>query len=147
MLTVLMNDYLLEWKKRIEFVEARILRKGKSDAPLDVAIVEGAITADEQAEKLKKIRARSKKLVVIGSCGCSGMPSALRNDFDQETAQEIEFLLDRFKYADKVRTVEEVVPVDAKVPGCPMSTQLFLETLNQIFIEFGFDPVEIKSTV
>ena len=143
MMTVLMDDYLSQWKERIEFVEARVLRKGKTDEPLDVAFVEGAITADEQAEKLKKLRARTKKLIAIGSCACTGAPSALRNEFDLKRQEEIEFILDRFKYVEKVRKIEDIVSIDGKVVGCPMNTKLFLETLNSLFIESGLTTVDI----
>lgn len=142
--TELLNDYFFDWKERINFVEARVLRKEKSDQMLDVALVEGAIIADEQAEELKKIRERSKKLIAIGSCACTGMPSALRNDFDDEKKEEIEFLLDRFKYADKVRKLSDIVQVDGQVVGCPMVVSVFLKALNDLFVEAGFEPVPIK---
>ncbi len=142
--TELLNDYFFEWRERIDFVEARILRKSKTDARLDVALVEGAIIADEQANELRAIRERSTKLVAFGACACTGMPSAIRNDFDDERKEEIQFILDRFKYADKVRKLSDVVKVDATIPGCPMIVPTFLETLNGIFTEFGFEPVPIK---
>ncbi len=145
MITVLMNDYLLEWKKRIEFVEARVLRKhAPENAQLDVAFVEGAIAAEKQAKKLKSIRKRSKKLIALGSCACTGMPSALRNDFDEKTNKEIEMVLNRFEYADKVQKIADVVDIDGMIPGCPMNTNLFLKTLNDVFEEFGHEPVELK---
>jgi len=143
MFTILMSKYFFEWKKRIEFVEARVLKKRKSDGPLDIAIVEGAITAEEQAERLRKIRARAKKLVAIGSCACTGLPSAQRNSFDEKTEEEISVILDRFKYAGKVRKLAEVVPIDASVPGCPMNTDLFLKALNDLFVAFGHEPVDL----
>jgi len=143
MITVLMNDYLIEWKKRIDFVEGRVLRKKKSNNGLDVAFVEGAIVAKEQEEKIKKLRERTKILVAIGSCACTGMPAGMRNNFNEEANKEIEFIKNRFQYTDKVKRVEDVVKVDAKVPGCPMNTKLFLKTLNKVFVDFGHEPVEL----
>lgn len=143
MITVLMNKYFFEWKKRIEFVEARVFKKKKSNEPLDVAIVEGAITAEEQAIKLRSIRARAKKLVAIGSCACTGMPSAQRNSFDDKTTAEISVVLNRFQYADKVRKISDIVEVDASVPGCPMNTDLFLKALNELFVAFGHEAVKL----
>lgn len=144
MITVLMSKYFFEWKKRIDFVDARVLRKSGYDGPLDVALVEGAITAQEQVEKLKKIRERAKKLITIGSCACTGTPSALRNDFDPARKKEIEFILERFKYAEKVHKIADIVPVDGQVVGCPMDTNTFLKALNDIFVEFGHEPINIE---
>ncbi|HDM89629.1 MAG TPA: hypothetical protein ENG67_00280, partial [candidate division WOR-3 bacterium] len=42
-------------------------RANFEDEPLDVAFVEGSITTEEQLEKLKKIREKSKIVVAIGT--------------------------------------------------------------------------------
>jgi len=134
--TELLNDYWKDWKDKIEFVHALILQKRNELKNIDVSFVEGAITSRTQEVKLKEIRANSKKLVAIGACACSGMPSAQRNTFDEETNKEIQNLLIRFKYTDKVRRLKDVVQVDAEVNGCPMVEQLFLKLLNELINEF-----------
>lgn len=144
MITVLMDDYFFEWQERIEWVEGRAIGKKKTNEPLDVAFIEGAIIHDEQAEKLKAIRARAKMLVAIGSCACVGKPSDMRNEFDENRKKEIAHIIDRFKYAEKVKRPDEIVTIDAKIPGCPMAEPLFLKTLNDVFVKFGHTPVEIK---
>lgn len=137
MMTELMNDHWQEWVRVINFVDAKILKsKNNKTTPLDVAFIEGAIASDKQADEVKAIRARSKKVVAIGACACTGMPSSQRNAFDEKTRQEIQFLVDRFKLADRVRKLEEVIPVDAKVPGCPMNTDVFLKVLEDELKEF-----------
>lgn len=144
MFTILLGKYFFEWKKRIDFVEARMLRRNRTASQFDVAFVEGAITADEQIQRLKKIRSMSKLIVAIGSCACTGMPAAIRNDFSSKQKQEIEFILDRFQYADKVRKIDEIVKVDKYIPGCPMNTDVFLKSLNEIFVQFGLTPVDLN---
>lgn len=137
MFTELLNDHWREWKKLIDFKSALVLQRKEDFSDLDVAFVEGAITSDEQAEKLQKIRAISKKLVAIGQCACSGMPSAQRNSFSPEQKAEIEALLTQFKYAPVVKKVSDVVTVDASVNGCPMNEAKFLEVLSAALVEFG----------
>ncbi|OGK55930.1 hypothetical protein A3J15_02730 [Candidatus Roizmanbacteria bacterium RIFCSPLOWO2_02_FULL_38_10] len=144
MFTILLDKYFFEWRERMEFVEARILRRSRTGSAFDVAFVEGAITADSQIQRLKKIRDMSKVLVAIGSCACTGMPAAIRNDFTTEQKQEIEFILDRFQYSDRVRKIDEIVKVDKYIPGCPMSTDAFLLALNELFVQFGHPPVDLK---
>ena len=134
--TELLNDYWENWKDKIEIVNALILQKRSTLKDLDIAFVEGAITADTQEKKLKEIRQNSKKLVAIGSCACTGMPSAHRNAFDEATNEEIKNLLIRFIYADKVKRVKDVVTIDAEVNGCPMVEQMFLKVLNGLISEF-----------
>ncbi len=133
----LMNDHLDEWRKLIEFRHARVLKKNNTLSDIDVAFVEGAITNDKDANYLKEIRENSKKLIAIGACAVTGMPAAQRNNFDQETKNEIQFLIKRFDQADRVRKVSEVVKVDGEIPGCPMEEPIFLSALQGCLKEFG----------
>ena len=133
----LMNDNFFKWKDLLDIRYARVLKKDNKLDGIDVAFVEGAITNDEDAKKLRSIRKHSKKIVAIGSCAVNGMPAGQRNMFDEETKKEIEFLLIRFKQADKVRMVKDVVPIDDEVPGCPMQEEAFLHILDKYLKEFG----------
>lgn len=133
----LMNDNFFKWKDLIEIRHARVLKRDNKLTGIDVAFVEGAITNDSDAAKLRSIRKNCKKLVTIGSCAIIGMPAAQRNTFDDETKKEIEFLLTRFRQADKVRTVKEIVQVDDEVNGCPMQESIFLSMLDKYLKEFG----------
>lgn len=136
MFTELLNDYWKEWKDKIEFVNALILQKRNELRNLDVSFVEGAITSAKQEDKLKEIRRNSKKLVAIGACACTGMPSAQRNAFDDVSNAEIQNLLIRFQYADKVKRLKDIVQVDAEVNGCPMVEQVFLQVIDKYLKEF-----------
>ncbi len=135
-LTELLNDHFEEWSKVIDFQHVRVLKSKNKLEGLDVAFIEGAIATDKDAEKLKEIRKNCIKLVAVGSCAINGMPSAQRNNFNNEQKKEIEFLIERFNLAKKVSKVEEIVKVDDKVPGCPMSEQAFLDVVNKTLKEF-----------
>jgi coenzyme F420-reducing hydrogenase gamma subunit len=134
--TELLNDHYLKWKKLIDFQSILIMQRKEVLEDLDVAFVEGAITSKEQEEKLKTIRGASKKLVAIGSCACSGLPAGQRNDFDPSKKAEIEFLLTRFSYAQRVQKLSDIVVVDDQVSGCPMSEESFLAILDKYLKEF-----------
>ncbi|MFH1290002.1 MAG: hypothetical protein ABIH92_01195 [Nanoarchaeota archaeon] len=135
--TEMLNDHFEEWSKVIDFQYVRVLRSKNKLEGLDVAFVEGAIASAREKKKLLEIRKNCKKLVAIGSCACTGGPSAQRNTFSKELEKEIEFLLRKFHQADKVHKLEDLVKVDAKVPGCPMGEETFLKVLNQMLGEFG----------
>jgi coenzyme F420-reducing hydrogenase gamma subunit len=134
--TELMNTHWREWRESLEFVHAKTIQSKNELREMDVAFVEGAISSNVQEEKLKKIRALSKKIVAIGACACTGLPATQRNTFDGPTKGEINDLLIHFNHADRVRTIADVVPVDAKVHGCPMTEQQFLMILNKYLKEF-----------
>lgn len=130
--TELLNTYWKSWKDRVEFVHARVLKKSPEVIPeMDIAFVEGAITADSQELKLKDIRQKAKKLVAIGSCAVIGSPSKQRNFFNRSQLEEIKPILERFKYKEKVLKLSDVVKVDQVVPGCPMDEKVFLQIMNK----------------
>lgn len=133
--TELLNEHYKEWKDKIQFCSALFLKKKSEIRNLDVAFVEGAITSADQEEKLKKIRKATKKLVAVGACACVGMPGGQRNLFDDKTKEEIKNILIRFRYADKVKRLSEVVTVDDQVPGCPMDEDIFLKVINNYLEE------------
>lgn len=133
--TELMNDHWQEWKKIFEFRHAKVLKSNNIMGPFDIAFIEGALASPEHIEKLKDIRSRSKKLVAIGACAITGLPAGQRKNFTDEQKASIQFLVDRFGALPEVKTVEEVVAVDAKIPGCPMDTKKFLEAVNALVAE------------
>jgi sulfhydrogenase subunit delta len=133
----MMNDKFFEWKNLLDIRAARVLKKNNVYTDIDVAFVEGAITTDSDAEKVRKIRQNSKRVVAIGSCAINGMPAAQRNAFNPELKKEIEFLIERFNQAEKVRTVKDIIKVDDVVEGCPMTEEAFTHILNKYLVEFG----------
>ncbi len=137
MMTELLNEHFFEWKKILDIRHAKVLQTKNVLDELDVAFVEGAISSESQAEKLRQIRGVSKMLVAIGSCAVTGFPSAQRNLFDDTTKAEIQHILEKFNYAEKVMKLNEVVQVDAIVPGCPMDTDTFMAVLAQALEKFN----------
>ncbi|MCX8179416.1 MAG: hypothetical protein N3E38_01600 [Candidatus Aenigmarchaeota archaeon] len=133
----LMNANYKKWVELMDFRYIRILKSENRIDDLDIAFIEGAISNYKEEEMIKEIRKNCKKLVAIGSCACNGTPSNQRNFFDEETRGEIQIILDRFGHREKVSPISEIVPVDDFIPGCPMSEDVFLQKLNQYFVEFG----------
>lgn len=130
--TELLNDHLDEWKKVVEFRHVRALKTKNELKDLDVAFVEGAISSDKQAEEVKEIRDNSKYVVAIGSCACTGLPSASRNEFTpDDITKRINRYMQDFNYSQKVRKLDEVIKVDDMVAGCPMSVEIFMQTLTK----------------
>lgn len=134
--TELMNDRWETWKELVEFKHARVLQSKNVMEDIDVSFVEGAIANKKNREEILEIRKNSKKVVAIGSCACTGIPSNHRNQFDDETKASIQYLLDRYGYEKEVLPIDKIVEVDDKVPGCPMVEASFLKVLDKYLKEF-----------
>ncbi len=138
--TELLNDHFSKWREVLEFRHARVLQNKNVLEDIDVAFVEGAIGSTEEEEMVKKIRATAKRVVAIGSCAVTGLPSGQRNQFDEDTQASIQYLLDRFGQSKTVKSVKEIIAIDAQVPGCPMGEKKFLEVVDQYLKEFTILP-------
>lgn len=137
--TEILNDYWDKLKDIVEIKYARVLRNKNDYTDLDIMFVEGAISNPRAEEELKKIRENCKKLIAVGACACTGMPSGQRNTFDERRKREIEPIVRAFDYSKDVKPVHDVVKVDDTVPGCPMLESSFLNVLKKSFAEFGIN--------
>jgi sulfhydrogenase subunit delta len=135
----LLNDHWLEWKKVIDITNARVLRTKNKMENFDIAFIEGAIASEKHVKLLKEVRGLTKKLVAVGACAVTGMPSAQRNIFNPAQQAAIKELLDKFAALPKVLKVSEVVKVDAEVPGCPMDPKDFVEKATALITQLRSD--------
>lgn len=138
-LVELLNKNYFKWKNQIDFRYAKFLKSKNVLDEMDVAFIEGAISNDKEKERLNDIRGKCKYLVAVGSCACTGFPSAQRNNFDEEQKKEIAPHLEKWNLYEKVLRVDEIVKVDEKVDGCPMFEAIFLKVLNKYMVECGVE--------
>jgi coenzyme F420-reducing hydrogenase gamma subunit len=99
--------------------------------PYDVSLVEGSITTEEDAERIKQVRQESKHLVTIGACATSGGIQALRNFADVG-----EFTSAVYAHPEYISTLERSTPISAHVTvdfelrGCPIDRTQLLEVVG-----------------
>lgn len=86
----------------------------------DIALIEGAITRNDEVRRLQEIRARARILVALGACACYGGVARLKNAYPLEEVNR-EVYGSHPKETLPTRSVKEVVPVDLEIPGCPVS--------------------------
>jgi NAD-reducing hydrogenase small subunit len=125
-----MDDRLIALADAIELVYSPLVDTKEFPPDVDVTIVEGAVSTDEDIEKIRDIRSRTKLLLALGDCAVTGNVPSMRNPFGVdrivkrayfENAQLKQQLptLHLPKLLDRERPVHEVVKVDVFVPGCP----------------------------
>ena len=137
-----MDERLVELSAQFELVYSPLVDHKTFPAHVDIALIEGSVSTDEDEHKIKKIRARTGTLVSLGDCAVTGNVPAMRNPFSldsvfdrayretatiapQKPTELLPVLLPR------VRPVHEVVPVDVCVPGCPPSA----DTIYAVLVE------------
>src|SRR5512133_1951300 len=76
------EDELLRLAGAVELAHFTVATSADAPGPYVLALVEGSITTPEDAERIQRVRAISRRLVTIGACATSGGIQALRNFAD-----------------------------------------------------------------
>ena len=113
------EETLADFLRAIEIVNFREISSAGSEA-YEVALIDGAISRQDEVERIKKIRKQARYLVSIGSCSCFGGVNRLKNAHDLDQANQ-EVYGDTPQDTQRVQSVKDVVPVDMEIPGCPVS--------------------------
>jgi F420-non-reducing hydrogenase small subunit len=110
----------------------------------DVGMISGGVRNEKEKHVTEEMRKKCKTLIALGSCACFGGIPAMANMYPLEDlyekvyrdsvttvsadtpAENIPPLLDR------VYAVDEVVPVDLHIPGCPMNPDMIAEALTAL---------------
>jgi NAD-reducing hydrogenase small subunit len=138
-----MDERLLQIAGKIELVYSPVVDAKEFPDNVDLTLVEGAIANEEDLEKIKRVRAKSKLLVSLGDCAVTGNVPAMRNNFvledvlkrgyvDNATANKGAPTKEVPKLEPKVIPLHECVSVDLFVPGCPPSADLIYFVLSEV---------------
>ena len=90
--------------------------------PYQISLVEGSVTTQHDAERIRKIRKVSKLLITIGACATSGGIQALRNFKDVKEFVSLVYASPQYiETLDKSTSIASHVPVDYELHGCPIN--------------------------
>jgi len=138
-----MDERLVELSAQFELVYSPLVDTKTFPAHVDLTLVEGSVSSDEDEHKIKLIRAHTRTLVSLGDCAVTGNVPAMRNAFPVEAIFERAYRenadppgpypTERLpRLLKRVRPVHEVVPVDLHVPGCPPSADTIYTVLKEV---------------
>jgi coenzyme F420-reducing hydrogenase gamma subunit len=134
-LTVLnLEEELLDLLELVEVVEFRAAMSG-GGGPLDIAFVEGSISRPAEAERLRAIRERSRLLIALGACADTAGVNALVHCRDlDELRREVYGAQSPHLLTGPPQPLCAFVPVDGRLPGCPIDGREFLAVLQALIM-------------
>jgi sulfhydrogenase subunit delta len=119
----------------VEWREAKTSEESSSQ--LDIAIVEGSVTRDDDARRLKAIRDRADTLIALGACATLGGVNKLKNNFGTSDVKKTVYgdaadlpHLD----TSQVLALHEVVQVDHSVHGCPIEASELASVVKSLIV-------------
>ena len=110
---------------------------------VDVAVVEGAVSSQDDRELLQTARARSRYLIALGDCAVTGNVPSMRNGIsrrelldrvyvqgaDRSEGVPVDGVPPLLRQAEPLR---QTVKVDLHVPGCPPRPNAILTVLSEL---------------
>jgi NAD-reducing hydrogenase small subunit len=132
-----LDERLVELSEQFELVYSPLVDYKEFPEQVDITLIEGSVSSDEDLRKIRAVRAHTRILVSLGNV------PAMRNSIpvselldcvykgngllqEQVPAERLPSLLPR------VRPVHEVVNVDLFVPGCPPSADTIFTVISEL---------------
>jgi NAD-reducing hydrogenase small subunit len=124
------DEAILGVAARVDVVYGPLVDAQEFPKAVDVTLIEGAISSQEDLEKVNNIRKRSKLVVALGDCAVNGNVPAMRNQIVPRKLLE-RIYIEGAQEGKGIPTsgvpallrqavpVHQVVKVDLHVPGCP----------------------------
>jgi len=149
-----MDDRLVELVQRMDVVYSPLVDTKTLPDRVDVGILEGSISTDEDLHKAQAFREHCTLLISLGDCAVNGNVPAMRNQF------KLDAVMDR-AYRENVTThpviptvnvpvlfpvvrpIHACVPVDVFVPGCPPHADAIWYVLNELLEGRTPDPSRV----
>ena len=137
------DERLLALAEKAELVYSPLVDTKEFPESVDVALVEGAVSSEEDLEKIKRVRERTKILISLGDCAVTANVPGMRNPFGTQALNERAYLENVTlepgvpkeivpPLLPQARPIHEVVPVDVFVPGCPPSADVIWYCVNEL---------------
>lgn len=125
-----MDERILAVADKIELVYSPLVDNKEFPENVDLTIVEGAVSSEEDLHKIKHIRARTKLLLALGDCAVTSNVPGMRNYFSRDDLLRRAYVENATTnqgipnevipmLLPKTKPVHECVKVDIFVPGCP----------------------------
>jgi NAD-reducing hydrogenase small subunit len=138
-----MDAAIISLARKIDLVYGPLVDAQEFPAEVDVTLVEGAVSSQDDLTKLHKIRQRTRLLISLGDCAVTGNVPSMRNSVPVHKLLQRIYIegADEGKVipSDRVppllkqaRPLREFVKVDYSLPGCPTPSKTIFNFINDL---------------
>jgi NAD-reducing hydrogenase small subunit len=138
-----MDAGIIALLRKIDIVYGPLVDAHEFPEDVDVTLVEGAVSSQDDVAMIHRIRARTRTLVALGDCAVTSNVPSMRNGIPVHKLLHEIYVNgakeNRMVPTDRVpqllkqaRPVHEFTKVDVHVPGCPPSAKAIAGVLNDL---------------
>lgn len=128
-----MEDELLDLAAAVDIAYFLEATRAERPGPYDIALVEGSVSTEHEAERIVEIRSKAKILIALGTCATAGGVQALRNFTDAaQFATAVYAHPEYLHYLETSKAMSEYVKVDMELWGCPVNKSQVLEVITAL---------------
>jgi coenzyme F420-reducing hydrogenase gamma subunit len=125
------EDELLALADTVEIAHFLEASSAVVAGPYDVSIIEGSVTTAHDVERIREIRAQSRRVIAIGACATAGGIQALRNFADVEGFVSLVYASPEYiSTLDRSTPARDHIAVDFELQGCPPNKRQLLEVIG-----------------
>lgn len=138
-----MDAAIISLGRKIDLVYGPLVDAQEFPEGVDVTLVEGAVSSQDDLNKIQKVRQRTSILISMGDCAVTGNVPAMRNSIpvqkllqriyvdgaDEKKGVPSDRIPALLKHA---RPLREYVKVDISLPGCPPPSKAIFNVLNDL---------------
>jgi NAD-reducing hydrogenase small subunit len=131
-----MDERLLDLVALVDIVYSPLVDPKEFPQDVDITLVEGAVSSEEDLHKIKKIRERTKMLISLGDCAVTANVPGMRNPIGVKGIMERVSKGFQPAYVPVLLPaalpVHNIVKVDVFIPGCPPSADTIFSILTDL---------------
>src|SRR5271165_3619742 len=138
-----MDERLLTVAGLADLVYSPLVDAKEFPEDVDITLVEGAVSSEEDLHKIRTVRERTKTLVSLGDCAVTANVPGMRNPFSTKSVYDRAYrenvtldpgIPDQVvpRLLPQARPIHEFVPVDVFVPGCPPSADTIFYVVTEL---------------
>ena len=138
-----MDERLLAVADRIELVYSPLVDAKEFPDNVDLTLIEGAVSSEDDLHKLQHVRARTRLLMALGDCAVTSNVPGMRNYFSRDQLLRRAYVENAScnqgiptelvpRLLPKSLPLHAHVKVDLFVPGCPPHADLVFTAVSAL---------------
>ncbi len=138
-----LDERLLDIAARADLVYSPLVDTKEFPPSVDVTLVEGAVSTEDDLRRIVEIRERTTTLVSLGDCAVTSNVPGMRNPIGETPLLQRAYVENATinpaipdivvpRLLRRSRPVHSVVAVDVFVPGCPPSADVIYHVLDEL---------------